>query len=195
VALGEASEQVMGVEWLTEWLAKQTGMEYFHIDPLKINLLRHHRGDVECLRARLQGAAGRGEHARGVIATCEPYVKDWEKELKQMLRLEIKRVLASPLDISRYQVEFYNLAKSVKARSRRATSAAASATSSSWSRSARPTSSTTRTISTSSTWGLAVAVRLRPARERHPHGAAPRRRRGRFRIDGVLHPVYQIPMR
>src|SRR5262249_44992210 len=24
-------QRVMGVEWLTEWLAKQTGMEYFHI--------------------------------------------------------------------------------------------------------------------------------------------------------------------
>ena len=29
--------KLMGIEWLTEWLAKQTGMEYFHIDPLKIN--------------------------------------------------------------------------------------------------------------------------------------------------------------
>jgi len=30
-------QKLMGIEWLTEWLAKQTGMEYFHIDPLKIN--------------------------------------------------------------------------------------------------------------------------------------------------------------
>jgi len=29
--------KLLGLEWLTEWLAKQTGMEYFHIDPLKIN--------------------------------------------------------------------------------------------------------------------------------------------------------------
>src|SRR5207245_10167887 len=29
--------KVLFLEWLTEWLARQTGMEYFHIDPLKIN--------------------------------------------------------------------------------------------------------------------------------------------------------------
>ena len=31
-----------------------------------------------------------------------------------MLQREIKRVIANPLDIERYQVEFYNLAKSIK---------------------------------------------------------------------------------
>src|SRR3970282_1739434 len=49
-----------------------------------------------------------------VIATCEPYIKEWEKELKPILRLEIRRVVANPDDISRYQVEFYNLARSIK---------------------------------------------------------------------------------
>ena len=29
--------KLLGLEWLTEWLAKETGMEYFHIDPVKIN--------------------------------------------------------------------------------------------------------------------------------------------------------------
>ncbi len=30
-------QKLLSLEWLTEWLAGQTGMEYFHIDPLKIN--------------------------------------------------------------------------------------------------------------------------------------------------------------
>src|SRR5947199_8742723 len=30
-------QKVLFLEWLTEWLAHQTEMEYFHIDPLKIN--------------------------------------------------------------------------------------------------------------------------------------------------------------
>jgi len=29
--------KVMGLEWLTEWLAGKVGLQYFHIDPLKIN--------------------------------------------------------------------------------------------------------------------------------------------------------------
>src|SRR5439155_1579341 len=49
-----------------------------------------------------------------IIATADPYVNDWEKELSQIIKRGIKRVIANPLDIERYQVEFYNLAKSIK---------------------------------------------------------------------------------
>ena len=48
------------------------------------------------------------------IATAEPGVRDWEPELQRMIKREIKRVIANPADIERYQVEFYNLAKSIK---------------------------------------------------------------------------------
>jgi general secretion pathway protein E len=30
-------QRPLSLEWLTEWLARQTGMDYFHVDPLKIN--------------------------------------------------------------------------------------------------------------------------------------------------------------
>jgi len=40
-----------------------------------------------------------------VIATCEPYVKDWEKELKADAAAGDRRVIANPL-ISALQVEF-----------------------------------------------------------------------------------------
>jgi hypothetical protein len=49
-----------------------------------------------------------------VIATAEPFVREWENELRPILRKEIRRVLANPDDIGRYLVEFFNLAKSVK---------------------------------------------------------------------------------
>src|SRR4249920_2744120 len=106
--------RLLGVEWLTEWLAKQTGMEYFHIDPLKINFSAVTEVMSSAYAGRFKVLPVAVNTREAVVATSEPYVKDWEKELKQMLRLEIRRVLASPLDIRRYQVEFYNLAKSVK---------------------------------------------------------------------------------
>lgn len=49
-----------------------------------------------------------------VIATAEPFVREWERELGPILRKDIRRVVANPNDISRYLVEFFNLAKSVK---------------------------------------------------------------------------------
>ena len=45
---------------------------------------------------------------------AEPYLRDWERELAKAVKLEIRRVVANPVDIERYQVEFYNLAKSIK---------------------------------------------------------------------------------
>src|SRR5260221_683429 len=107
-------QKILGLEWLTEWLARQTGVDYFHIDPLKINFSAVTDVMSSHYAARFKILPVEASTREVVIATCEPYVKDWEKELKQMLRLEIRRVIANPLDISRYQVEFYNLAKSVK---------------------------------------------------------------------------------
>ncbi len=107
-------QKILGLEWLTEWLARQTGMDYFHIDPLKINFSAVTEVMSSHYAARFKILPVEASTREVVIATCEPYIKDWEKELKQMLRLEIRRVIANPLDISRYQVEFYNLAKSVK---------------------------------------------------------------------------------
>jgi hypothetical protein len=49
-----------------------------------------------------------------VIATAEPFVREWVAELQHILRKEIRRVMANPDDIGRYLVEFFNLAKSVK---------------------------------------------------------------------------------
>ena len=54
-----------------------------------------------------------------VIATAEPGVREWEPELARMIKRDIRRVIANPQDIERYQVEFYNLAKSIKGASKK----------------------------------------------------------------------------
>src|SRR5205809_502140 len=130
-----------------------------------------------------------------VLATCEPYVKDWERELKQILRLEIRRVIANPLDISRYQVEFYNLAKSVKG----ATQKGEQRTGIGNFEQLVEIGKTNKQLDANDQhivhvvdwlWQYAFDQR---ASDIHME---PRRDAGevRFRIDGVLHPVYQIPM-
>ena len=129
-----------------------------------------------------------------MIATCEPYVREWEPELAQILRLEIKRVIANPQDIESYQVEFYNLARSVKgARSRARAPSATSPTSSSWSSSGSSgkLDANDQHIVQIVDWLLQYAFEQR-ASDIH---LEPRRDAGnvRFRIDGVLHQVYQIP--
>ena len=111
---GHPPHKVMSLEMLTEWLAGKVGLEYFHIDPLKINFgaVTEVMSNAYATRFRILPVQVTTREA--VIATCEPYVTEWERELKPILRLDIRRVVANPEDISRYQVEFYNLARSIK---------------------------------------------------------------------------------
>jgi general secretion pathway protein E len=188
-------QKVMGVEWLTEWLAKQTGMEYFHIDPLKINFSAVTDVMSSAYAARFKILPVSANTREAVIATSEPYVKDWEKELKQLLKLEIRRVLASPLDISRYQVEFYNLAKSVKGASQKGDQRSGIGNFEQLveiGQTNKQLDANDQHIVHVVDWLWQYAFDQR-ASDIHME---PRREVGevRFRIDGVLHPVYQIPM-
>ena len=188
-------QKLMGVEWLTEWLAKQTGMEYFHIDPLKINFSAVTEVMSSHYAARFKILPVASNTREAVVATCEPYVKDWEKELKQLLKLEIKRVLASPLDISRYQVEFYNLAKSVKGAQQKGEQRSGLGNFEQLveiGQANKQYDANDQHIVHVVDWLWQYAFDQR-ASDIHME---PRRDVGevRFRIDGVLHPVYQIPM-
>ena len=188
-------QKLMGIEWLTEWLAKQTGMEYFHIDPLKINFSTVTEVMSSAYAARFKILPVASNTREAVVATCEPYVKDWEKELKQLLKLEIRRVLASPLDISRYQVEFYNLAKSVKGAAQKGDQRSGIGNF----EQLVEIGQTNKQLDANDQHNVHVVDWLwqyafdQRASDIHME---PRRDVGevRFRIDGVLHPVYQIPM-
>ncbi len=188
-------QKLLSLEWLTEWLARQTGMEYFHIDPLKINFSAVTDVMSNHYAARFKILPVEVNTRETVIATCEPYVKDWEKELKQMLRLEIRRVIANPLDISRYQVEFYNLAKSVKGAAQKGEQRSGIGNFEQLvqiGQTNKQLDANDQHIVHVVDWLWQYAFDQR-ASDIHME---PRRDSGevRFRIDGVLHPVYQIPM-
>ncbi|HMH17546.1 MAG TPA: GspE/PulE family protein [Burkholderiales bacterium] len=188
-------QKILGLEWLTEWLAKQTGMDYYHIDPLKINFSAVTDVMSSHYAARFKILPVEANTREVVIATCEPYIKDWEKELKQMLRLEIRRVIANPLDISRYQVEFYNLAKSVKGAAKKGDARSGVGNFEQlveMGQTNKQLDANDQHIVHVVDWLWQYAFDQR-ASDIHME---PRREVGevRFRIDGVLHPVYQIPM-
>ena len=130
-----------------------------------------------------------------VIATCEPYIREWEKELKQILRLDIRLVVANPLDISRYQVEFYNLARSIKGAEKAGDQRSGIGNFEQlveMGKTNRQLDANDQHIVHVVDWLWQYAFDQR-ASDIH---LEPRRDAGivRFRIDGVLHQVYQIPM-
>jgi general secretion pathway protein E len=185
---------LLTLDALTEWLARRVGMEYMHIDPLKIDFagVTEMMSSAYATRFRILPVGFTPKEA--VVATAEPNVRDWEPELSRMIKRDIKRVIANPLDIERYQVEFYNLAKSVKGANR--TTAGASGLSNleqlvELGKTDKPLDANDAHVVRIVDWLWQYAFEQR-ASDIH---IEPRRDQGivRFRIDGVLHQVYQIP--
>jgi general secretion pathway protein E len=106
--------KALHLEALTQWFAEKSGLPYLHVDPFKIDFAAVTKVMSNAYAQRYK-ILPVGINSREVtIATCEPDIREWEEQLKHILRLDIKRVVANPIDIQSYLVEFYNLARSVK---------------------------------------------------------------------------------
>ncbi|MGH8599918.1 MAG: GspE/PulE family protein [Burkholderiales bacterium] len=188
------TRKLLHLEALTQWLAERVELPYVHIDPFKIDFaaVTGIMSNAYAARYRILPIAVNAKEA--VIATCEPYVREWEDQLKQILRLDIQRVIASPLDIQSYLVEFYNLARSVKGA--KADDGGAYNDIANFEqlvqlgRSGKLDANDQHIVHICD-WLLKYAFEQR-ASDIH---LEPRRDIGnvRFRIDGTLHQVYQIP--
>ena len=106
--------KLLHLETLSQWLADKVELPYFHVDPFKIDFAAVTKTMSSAYAERYRILPVAITTREVTVATCEPYVREWEEQIRQVLRLEIKRVIANPLDIQSYLVEFYNLARSIK---------------------------------------------------------------------------------
>ena len=186
--------QTLDIETLTAWLAEQCEQPYLRIDPLKIEV-----ATVTALmsfafaqRHKILAVAA-DEHAV-TIASAQPYVCGWEADLTHALKRPVKRVIANPLEIERLSLELFTLAKSVNG-------------------AALNDQKTNSTGNLEQLLTLGTGDQEPDANDAHIVNIVdwlfqyafeqrasdvhiePRREQGcvRFRIDGVLHNVYQFP--
>jgi len=103
------------VEMLSNWLAERSGLEYYHIDPLKLDFGSAAKIVSQGYAERLKIMPISVKNGEAVIATTEPFSTDWIADLERVLKMKIKLVMANPLEISRYLPEIYNLANSMNA--------------------------------------------------------------------------------
>jgi general secretion pathway protein E len=189
-----APRKTLNLEVLTEWLAGKAGLPYLHIDPFKIDFAAVTKVMSSAYAERYKILPVGVTTREATIATCEPYVREWEESLKQVLRLEIKRVIANPQDIQSYVVEFFNLAKSVKGAAEKDKGAMSSIANFEQlvqlGKSGKLDANDQHIVHICD-WLFNYAFEER-ASDIH---LEPRRdiSNVRFRIDGVLHQVYQIP--
>ncbi|MEW6314391.1 MAG: ATPase, T2SS/T4P/T4SS family [Pseudomonadota bacterium] len=186
--------KLLHIEALTQWLAEKTGLPYLHIDPFKIDFAAVTQVISNAYATRFNILPVEVNSSEAVIATAEPYVREWESELARILRLDIRRVIANPIDIKNHLVEFYNLARSVKRAEQQQGGVVGDIANFEQlvqlGRSGK-LDANDRHIVHIVDWLLQYAFEQR-ASDIH---VEPRRDVGnvRFRIDGALHQVYQIP--
>ena len=126
------------------------------------------------------------------IATCEPFQTGWEREIEQITKKTVKRVVSNPLDVARYTTEFYKLAQQVRGAAKTGAAPLVSSFEQLVELGGKVQADDAHVIHIVD-WLLQYAfdqrasdIHLEPRRE---FGVA------RFRIDGVLHQVYQVPGR
>lgn len=183
------------IDFLVKWLAGKLGVPYFHIDPLKIDMYAVTQTMSNAYAERYRILPVAVTDAKVIVATGEPFVRDWVDELSRFLKRDIEIVFSNPADIRRYIGEFYSLAKSMKqAQNRDAGSAPITSNFEQLVELGNTghLDANDRHIVTIVDWLLQYAFEQR-ASDIH---IEPRRDVGivRFRIDGVLHSVYNLPI-
>ncbi|HVL02118.1 MAG TPA: GspE/PulE family protein [Dongiaceae bacterium] len=182
------------LEKLTEWLAKRANQPLYHIDPLKVDVTATTSVMSFNFAERHEILAVAVDKESVTIASSQPFLSDWEHGLEQTLRgKRIKRVIINPADLRRYMLEFYNLARSVKGATGKDGGLSNVTNFEQLLQLGELTSpdANDQHIVKIVDWLLQYAFDQR-ASDIH---LEPRREHGyiRFRIDGVLHDVYELP--
>ncbi len=186
--------RTLDLETLTIWLAEHAKQQYVRIDPLKIDSVVVTRVMSYEFAKRHQILTIDVRDDEVVVVSAQPFVSGWEATIQQSLPGKVlSRVIANPADIRRYTTEFYTMARSV-------------------------TKATASGLQTSSLSNLEQMLELGQIDSMEANDAhivnivdwllnyaftqrasdihlEPRRDKSqvRFRIDGVLHTVYELP--
>jgi len=193
--LAAAGGGELGLERLSEWLARRVGVRYLRVDPTRV--------DVSAVTALVSHAYARRhrflplavDSERVLVATSEPLAQEWLRDLQHLTRRRIELAMVNPLDLHRYTMEFYGVTRSVRG-ARGDVRGETNGTLPSFEQlvelgRAGDVNADDQHIVHIVDWLLQYAFEQR-ASDIH---LEPRRDMGRmrFRIDGVLHKVFEVP--
>ena len=195
-ALDQNPEAKLTLVWLNQWLASKADMSIIRIDPLKI--------DVPAVTQLMSFEYARSQHIlpievkvdEVVIGTDQPFYTDWQASIEKLIKSRSYRtVYISPDQISRYRREFYQVTQAIAGANSVHKRAAADVTNVEallqLGDNTNPDANDQHIVRVVD-WLLQYAFEQR-ASDIH---LEPRRETGkvRFRIDGVLHTVYEMPL-
>lgn len=182
------------VEKLSEWLAAKVGLPLMHLDPLKIDATSVTEICAQPYAERFNILPVKVEQDVVTVAVSEPFIREWEQDLKHLHNKQFKRVYADAKSIKRYIGELYAFSKSVQKASNRKEDTGSQLNNLEQLVELGQSSDLevdNQHIVNLVNWLFQYAFDQR-ASDIH---LEPRREKSnvRFRIDGVMHQVYQIP--
>ncbi len=187
-------DKALDIEDLTRWLATYLGLEYLRIDPLKVDVAKVADTMSAAYAERHKILPVQVTSGELVVATAEPFLTEWMAEVQRQSHRSVRLVLANPQEIHRFTAEFFALAKSVRAANKAGSGSSAASFEQlvELGRSNKQLDANDQSVVQVVDWLWQYAFDQR-ASDIH---LEPRREQGviRFRIDGVLHPVYQLPI-
>lgn len=190
----EKTSRPLTLDTLTEWFAQRVALPYLRIDPLKVDVTKITEVMSFAYAERFNVLAVKVETQAITVATTQPFDRDWMDELSRMHNIEFKLVVASPEEIARYRVEFYTVSKSVFGAQNNSQEGLGNLQNleslMELGRSGKLDANDQHVVNIVD-WLLQYAFEQR-ASDIH---LEPRRDMSnvRFRIDGIMHEVYQIP--
>ncbi|MDB5967264.1 MAG: type secretion system protein [Polaromonas sp.] len=184
----------LDIETMAQWLAGRAGLKYLRIDPLKVEVGKVADTMSAIYAERHKVLPVQVTPTEVVVATSEPFITDWVSEVERQSRRSVRLVVSNPLEITKYTAEFFALAKSVKAALKSGGNAGGASFEQlvELNKTNKQLDANDQGVVQVVDWLWQYAFDQR-ASDIH---LEPRREQGviRFRIDGVLHLVYQLPM-
>ena len=186
--------QTLTLDVLTDWLAVESGLKRYHFDPLKMDVASCTSLMSYAYASRFSSLPVKVTADKVTIAVADPYKTEWLDEIRPIVHQSIELVLANPQQLKNFSLEFYSVSKAIDHAGFNQ------------SEPVRNVQNIEQLINLGKTgsvdaddqhivsivdWLMQYAFAQR-ASDIH---IEPRREQGnvRFRIDGVMHQVYEIP--
>ncbi|HEX3896230.1 MAG TPA: GspE/PulE family protein [Rudaea sp.] len=112
--INPVDKKPLSLEVLTSWMAEKAKLPYLKIDPMKIDAGAVTQVISHAYAQRYRILPVSVSPVQVVIATSEPFDTRWLADLGHILRRDIQRVVVNPVDLNRYLVEFYGVQRSIQ---------------------------------------------------------------------------------
>ena len=189
-------QQLLTLDFLTDWLAAESGQTRYHFDPLKMDVKGCTSVISYAYASRFRILPVKVNATEVVIAVTDPWNLEWREELDRIVKKPITTVLANPRELKNYLIEFYSVSKAMEGAGSKISGNLPGNIQNleqliELGKTGKVDAEDQHIVSIVD-WLMQYAFSQR-ASDIH---IEPRREQGnvRFRIDGVMHQVYEIPV-